>query len=126
MINATAISPNGYPHDSHVGIMSPTIPTRPKMTVNEPKSRPRARAARRCMVTMNVRLTTARMARNRATTATGFHSSSASHDGTPTAATAPEMRIAGWKKSDGVERRTNRLETRPWCAADWIHDRYCI
>ncbi len=77
--------------------MSPTIPSPPKMTVNEPKSSPSASAARWWATTVKTRLAVARMARNRVTTATGFHSSSASHDGTPAAATTPESRIAGWK-----------------------------
>ena len=77
--------------------MSPTIPSEPKITVNEPNPTPRARAARRCTTELKLRLATARMAKNSDATATGFHSSRASQDGTPTAATTPEMRIAGWK-----------------------------
>lgn len=69
----------------------------PYTSVNEPKNRARTSAARRGHTPSRLRLAYARTPKKNASTATGFHSSSASHDDIPSAVSPPEMTTAGWK-----------------------------
>ena len=71
--------------------------TFPYTSVYEPKNSASTSAARRAHNPLRLRRTNARTAKKNATTATGFHRSSASHGAMPSAVSPPEITTAGWK-----------------------------